>query len=318
MKTVFIGTVESSYAALEELLRNNIDIDAIFTLDKNKYNSDFKRLKPLAENAGIKTYLIKNINNQENIERLKQIKPDFIFVIGISQIVKKQILKIPKYGCIGFHPSLLPKNRGRGVIPWTILREIKETGVTLFYLDEGMDSGDIIAQKKINIDERETARTLYDKVIKALKKVIRNNINDILQGNINLIKQDANKATYCAKRTPRDGIIDWNKSAYNIDKLIRATTKPYPGAYTYYKGKKLIIWSSELLNKDNHIAKHGQIVEIISGKGVKVKTGDGLLLIHEIEYLGKFMIASELFEFPGIKFDDLYDLYLQLKQINIT
>lgn len=314
MKIVFVGTVESSYAALDELIKNDITIEAVFTMDKNNYNTDFKSIRPLAEKAGITVYSIKNINDEVNIKKLRKIKPDIIFVIGISQIIKNEILQIPQYGCIGFHPSLLPKNRGRAVIPWTILNEESETGITLFYLDEKMDSGDIIVQKKITLEEKETARSLYDKVIKNLRLIIKDNIDDILNNNIKPIKQDEKEATYCAKRIPKDGLIDWSKSAHEIDKLIRATTKPYPGAFSYHKGKKIIIWSSKVINNDNYIAKPGQRVKIVKGEGVKVKTGDGLLLIREVEYEGIKYRADEFFKVPGNQFDNTYDLYLQMKE----
>ncbi len=311
MKIVFIGTVESSYEALKELIKNNIEIEAVFTQDQNEYNTDFKSLRPLAEENGIEVYGIDSINEKKNIDRLKKINPDIIFVIGISQLIKKEILDIPDYGCIGFHPALLPKDRGRAVIPWTILKEKPKTGVTLFYMTEGMDDGDIIVQEEIEVDARETARTLYDKVIKKLRQVIRNNIEDILNNRIEARSQNEREATYCAKRTPKDGLIDWRESAVEIDKLIRATTHPYPGAFTYHKNKKLIIWSSELIEEDNFTAKPGQRVEIIEGKGVKVKTGKGLVLIKEVEYNGKQMLADELFNVSGNQFESLYDLYFQ-------
>lgn len=302
MKIVFVGTVESSYEALDELIKNNIKIEAVFTIENNNYNSDYKALRPLAEKNGIIIYNMKNINDEENIIKLKKINPDFIFIIGISQVVKKEVLDIPKYGCIGFHPTLLPKGRGRAAIPWTILNGGTETGITIFKINEGLDTGDIIVQKKIKMDERENARTLYDKIILALRKAIKENIAEIISNKIEAIAQDEKRATYYCKRSIEDGEINWKDSAVEIDRLIRATTRPYPGAFTYHKGEKLVIWSSELIEKDNFSALPGQRVEILNNIGVKVKTGQGIILIKEVEYLGKIENAANIFRIVGNKF----------------
>jgi len=302
MKIIFIGAVESSYIFLETLLEKQIKIEKVFTIFDNKYNSDYRDLRPLCQKYNVEVVGIKNINDEENIKIIKEINPDFIFVIGISQLIKKEIIDIPKFGCIGLHPSLLPKNRGRAVLPWTILNEEKETGLTLFKIDEGADSGDILVQEKIKISEREDSNTLYQKILLAIKKVIEENIENILTQEITYKKQLEEEATYCAIRTMEDGEIDWNKSAKDIDKLIRATTKPYPGAYTYHKGEKLIIWTSEIIEKDNWSALPGQRVEILKGQGVKVKTGNGILLIKDIEYKGQQLKADNFFKIVGKKF----------------
>lgn len=302
MKIIFIGAVESSYVFLEALLEKQIKIEKVFTIFDNNYNSDYRDLRPLCQKYNVEVVGIKNINDEENIKIIKEINPDFIFVIGISQLIKKEIINIPKFGCIGLHPSLLPKNRGRAVLPWTILNEEKETGLTLFKIDEGADSGDILVQEKIKISEREDSNTLYQKILLAIKKVIEENIENIPTQEITYKKQLEEEATYCAIRTMEDGEIDWNKSAKDIDKLIRATTKPYPGAYTYHKGEKLIIWTSEIVEKDNWSALPGQRVEILKGQGVRVKTGNGILLIKDIEYKGQQLKADNFFKIVGKKF----------------
>lgn len=304
MKIVFIGTVESSYIFLKELIEKDIKIEMVFTIFENNYNSDYRDLRPLCSKKNIKIKGIENINNQVNIEILKNIKPDFIFVIGISQLIKKEILEIPKYGCIGLHPSLLPKNRGRAVIPWTILNEEKETGVTLFKIDEGIDSGNILLQRKIKLEKRENANTLYKKILITIKEIVKMDVEKLIEREIKEIKQEEKKATYCAIRTLEDGKIDWTKSAKEIDKLIRATTSPYPGAYTYHKGEKLIIWESEIEEEDRWSALPGQRVEIKKGKGVLVKTGKGILIIKTISFKNQKIKAEDFFKIVGKKFNN--------------
>ena len=303
MKSVFIGTVKSSYIALETLLENGVDVDGVFTIFENNFNSDHIDLRPLCKKYKIPVYGIKNINDSENIKILEKINPDYIFIIGISQLIKKEILEIPKWGCIGFHPTLLPANRGRAVIPWTILQANHNTGITLFKIDEGMDSGDIIAQRKIKLDSRENSTSFYKKILINLKKLIEETSGSFLKGKITTKKQNDEEATYCAIRRKEDGLIDWGSSAEEIDGLIRATSKPYPGAYTYHKGEELIIWESELVEKDNWAAFSGQRVEIIPSTGVKVKTGKGLLLIKKIQYQGQEHFADEFFKVLGKRFE---------------
>lgn len=303
MSVVFVGAVGSSYIALEELIKKKVNISAVFTLDdKYTYNvSTYKSLGPLTSKEDIPLYKIRNINDKDNIELITELNPDVIFVIGWSQLIKKELIDIPRYGCIGFHPSLLPKNRGRGVIPWQIINGEKNTGVTLFYIDEGTDTGDIIGQKRVPICSNDTSTTLYTKLMKELRTLIRENIDDILNGTVNRIEQDESLATYCAKRIPEDGCIDWSKSNEEIHNLIRAVTKPYPGAFTYYKGKKIIIWDSELVEDDNFIALEGQIVKIIKEHGVIVKTGNGLIMLKDIEVDGEEMNSSKYFKHEGHK-----------------
>lgn len=302
MNIVFIGTVKSSLIALEELSKYLI-IGNVFTIIDNSYNSDATDLTNVCTQSKIKLHnIIGNINEQEYVDKLRDIKPDLIIIIGFSQLIKKTILEIPKYGCIGFHPSLLPKNRGRAVIPWTILNDEKETGITFFKIDEGMDSGNILYQSKIKLDKKETAASFYDKVLNSLKEGTKELIEKIKNKDLEGTKQDENKATYCAIRTKEDGEINWNDSANLIEKLIRACGKPYFGAYTYHKGKKVKILTAEVIETDNWNAFPGQRVEIIQGQGVKVKTGNGLLLIKDVEYEGIITKADKIFKIAGKRF----------------
>ncbi|MGL4393460.1 MAG: methionyl-tRNA formyltransferase [Fusobacteriaceae bacterium] len=304
MKIVFIGTVTSSYVALEEMLKLGTKIEAVFTMKNNKFNSDYANLVPICKEYNIKVYEIENINDEENIFIIKNIEPDFIFVIGISQIIKKEIISLAKKYCIGLHPSLLPKNRGRAVLGWTILQEEKKTGITLFKIEEGVDSGEIIFQEEILLDKTENIESLSIKILKSLRNIIKLQLKNILEEKIILKKQDEKEATYCAIRTPGDSKINWNDSAKNIEKLIRASSKPYQGAFSYHKRKKIIIWDAEIVKKDNWLGLPGQRVEILKDVGVKVKTGNGLLLLKKISYDHKEMDSWELFKIPGKKFDD--------------
>ena len=256
-----------------------------------------------------------NINAIDTIQIIKEYNPDYIFVIGWSQIIKKEILETPKRGIIGYHPSPLPKNRGRGVIPWTILQKNKETGSTLFWIDEGIDSGDILLQKVFPVEYNETAKTLYMKHMKVLRELLIEALGLIEDGNPPRIPQDHSKTTYCAKRTPEDGLINWDLPAEEIWTLIRAVTEPYPGAFTYYKDKKLIIWEAVYIGDAPYWGLPGQIQQL-SSSGALVTCGDGkVLLIKTIQLEGGqktspqdiFKIHDKL----GIDWLKLYQKYIR-------
>jgi methionyl-tRNA formyltransferase len=283
MRIMLIGSVVYSYAALKELLPYKDKIVGALGLDEkySKEVSDYYPIHIFAKENSITSFAFKNIN--DNVEIIKSLKPDLIFVIGLSQVVSKEILSLPKFGCVGFHPTPLPKMRGRAPIPWMIILGIKKSAATLFYLDEGVDSGDIIDQENYDIGENDYAIDVYNKVLMALEKLIRKNVPLLLGNKAPRIQQDHSRATYLSKRTISDGLIDWGATAENIYKLVRAVSKPYPGAYTYYEGVKFIIWRAELIETQKYIGLPGQIVDVIGGN-ILVATGKGILGIKEFEF----------------------------------
>ena len=277
MRIALVGTVISTQVALEGIIENGVKPQVVVTLDPTlrTRHSDYVDLAWLTSKNGIETLYVKNINDQEVVEKLEKLNLDYIFVIGWSQILRPEVLGIARFGVIGYHPALLPNFRGRGVIPWTIIKGLSHTGGTLFFIDEGLDSGDIIIQREFELSVDETASSLVEKHMKHLKIMIAKLLDYIKHGQIPRIAQDETQASFCARRTPRDGLIDWNRSAYDIWTLIRATTDPYPGAFTFWNGKKLIIWKARLLeNCSKYIGFPGQIQECLENS-VIVQCGDG-------------------------------------------
>ena len=234
MKVVLIGAVESTKIAFEALVNAQLSPTHVVTLPPEKAgrHSDFVDLtKPTLE-IGAEIIYSNNINDDETIRELERIAPDLCLVLGWSQICHEKFRSIARLGNLGFHPAPLPRLRGRAVIPWTILLNMKETASTLFWLEEGADTGDIIAQKFFDLTATETARSLYDKHTAALAELIPGAVRAIIDGTVRNIAQDHTKASYCAKRTPEDGQINWTDSAANIERFIRAVGAPYPGAFT--------------------------------------------------------------------------------------
>ena len=265
MKSILMGSVVTSKIVLEEMIQIGFPVDMVFSLDE-EFSKDVSGYYPIHEIAysyGIPYKKFKKISTEENIELINKIQPDYIFVIGLSQLIDKRILDIPVKGCIGFHPTPLPKFRGRAAMVWQVLLGVHDTKCTLFMLDEGMDSGDIVGQEPYVIEDSDYAIDIEKKLCTALKVLVNRVLNEMMLGILVPRKQDESKATYLLIRRPEDGLIDWKESVQSIHKLIRAVSRPYPGAFGLYDGKhKIIIWRAEIKQNTNIIGIPGQICRI--------------------------------------------------------
>lgn len=247
-KIAFTTCVQLGLSCVEEIYRIGGKLDLLITLkdEKAKNKSGRVYLDEIAERENAPLLKINNINDTEVIEDLKKHEIDWLFIIGWSQIAKKEVLETPSNGCIGMHPTLLPIGRGRAAIPWAIIKGLDKTGVTMFELDEGVDTGDIIGQGVIEIDENTTATDLYKKVDEMHVELISKFWDDIVNDRVILTKQDESKATKWPGRKPEDGELLSSLTIDEADKLIRAVTHPYPGAF-YKEGDKVIrIWSANV------------------------------------------------------------------------
>jgi methionyl-tRNA formyltransferase len=184
----------------------------------------------------------RNINDDEAVKAVREREIDWLFIIGWSQIARSSILGAPKRGVLGMHPTLLPVGRGRAAIPWAIIKGVSETGVTLFQLDEGVDTGPVIAQERLKLTPDETATSLYSRVTHAHQKLIRRVWGDLSNDRLTPIPQDERKASIWPGRTPEDGRITSTMTVNEVDRLVRATTAPYPGAFWVENGEVLKIW----------------------------------------------------------------------------
>jgi len=220
--------------------------------------SDYRDSGAFCSLYNIPHHKTEQIGNPETIEWIADKQPDAILVLGWSQLIRDSILDIaPTYGT---HPSLLPKNRGRGAIPWQIINNETESGLTMFRIPKGthpVDSGDIYAVVRYPIAPDETAQTLYRKATEALLKIIDEELLDILEGRIQPIKQDESQATYLERRKPSDSELDWSKPPDYNERFVRALTGMYPPPFTYdyHTGKKLIIREAKIINNDFIITK---------------------------------------------------------------
>lgn len=243
MRFVLVGAVEGSRIALDALLSKGMLPSLVVTLppEAADRHSDFADLTAPARAAGSAVFHTTNVNAEETLEAVRASAPDLVLVLGWSQICRQAFRAIPRLGVIGFHPSALPRLRGRGVIPWTILLDEKTTGSSLFWIDEGTDSGPLILQRLFALAPDETARSLYEKHVRNLAEMVPEAVALAAAGKAPRIEQDHNLASYCAKRVAEDGLIDWQRPATDILRLIRAVGEPYPGAFARQEGKPIHI-----------------------------------------------------------------------------
>lgn len=285
MKSVFIGTVESSVAALIRLCTEGLAPDLVVTLplSARSRHSDFADVGVIAARHRIPVWRATRTNSTEVIEAMRAIGPDLVWVIGWSEILDAEVLAVPRWGCVGAHPSVLPDMRGRAVVPWTILLGRERTGTTLFWLDEGLDSGDILLQEEFAVDADETARSLYDKHVKCMSGMLSEVAESFRGGVYPRVPQTTEGALYCGRRSDRDGYIEWRSPAADICRLVRASTRPYPGAFTYVGAAVLRVWSATVSARGDFVGVPGQVQVLDEGSAL-VACGDGALLsLHEVQ-----------------------------------
>lgn len=294
---VFIGGRDRGLGCVDALIKIGERVSYIFCLkedphEKEKYH---EQIEALAKQESIPVKVTRSIKAEEDINILRDLNPILIIVMGWRTVIPVEVLNIPARGVIAVHESLLPKYRGFAPVNWAIINGERETGVTLFYLDEGVDSGDIIAQRKIPIGLTDTGSILYQKTKNASVEILLDYLEDIKKGTVTRIKQNEQKATYASSRTPDDGEISWDVSTKDIYNLIRALSDPYPGAFTSFEGKKIIIQKASIVASSRNFVGRipGRVVGIGNG-WVEVLTGDGILKIEELEVEGERLPASKV------------------------
>jgi methionyl-tRNA formyltransferase len=277
MRLVFVGAVETSRVGFEALVAAGLRPDLLVTLPPSLSgnHSDFADLAACASRAGVVVHFTSNVNERETMEAVRAVQPDLCLVIGWSQLCRKEFLSIARIGTIGFHPAPLPRMRGRAVIPWTILLDETETGSSLFWIDEGTDSGPILLQRLFPVCQDETSKSLYEKHAANLAQMLPEAVRLALSDQAPRIIQDDSLATYCAKRTADDGLIEWREPAEAVLRLIRAAGTPYPGAFTFSRGERLILdAAAPSEDSDRYVGLPGQ-VQNYRGEGFVVRCGDG-------------------------------------------
>jgi methionyl-tRNA formyltransferase len=285
MKIVFMGTPEFAVPSLK-MLADKYNVMAVLTQpDRPKGRGKklaFSPVKEAAVEMGIKVYQpLKLKSDPEVINAIKEIEPDFIIVVAFGQILPKEVLDIPKYGCINLHASLLPKYRGAAPINWCIINGEKVSGNTTMLMDVGLDTGDMLLKSQYEISDTMTYGELHDILMVDGAELLYRTIEDIVAKKVELIKQDNNQSCYASMLSKETGKIQWNKSAISIRDLIRGLN-PWPVAYTLYNGENMKIFKASLIEEESK-KDPGSIISV-DKKGIRVATGEGILLVEEIQF----------------------------------
>lgn len=288
MKVLFMGTPDFAVSALEALIQSEHEVTGVVTQpDKPKGRGkemQFPPVKQCAVKYNIPVFQPVKVKTEEAAETLRSFGADIFVVAAFGQILSREILDMPKYGCINIHASLLPKYRGAAPIQWAVIDGEKESGVTIQQMDVGVDTGDILLKEAIELSPKETGESLYEKLSALGARMIVEVLQKIEDGTVKPEKQDDSLSTHAGKLSKELGRIDWRKSAVEIERLIRGLNS-WPSAYTHWNGKTLKIWEADVIAK-SPCGKPGTVAEVTKTE-IIVNTGDGQLALTSVQLEGR-------------------------------
>ena len=306
-----MGTPDFSVGALKALAENGYEIAGVVTQpDKPRGRGKASSMTPVKEAAlelGLTVYQPSRVREQSFMDTVRALNPDVIVVSAFGQIIPKALLELPRYGCVNIHASLLPKYRGAAPIQWAVMDGEPVSGVTIMQMDEGLDTGDMLAKTEVPLEPDETGGSLFDKLSRAGAELLIRTLPALEQGTLTPEKQPLESPTAYARMIRKeDGRIDWNLEAEAIERRIRGLN-PWPSAYTELTGKILKIWRAEVLPKESGQTP-GTVTEAGKG-GFCVQTGKGVLRLLEVQLEGKKRMDAQAFlrgfhAVPGMKLEE--------------
>jgi methionyl-tRNA formyltransferase len=312
LRIVFCGYHNIGHACLkvlsEQCRAGGDEIVAVVThADDPSENIWFASVRDLAFDHYLPVYQPGNPNDPAFVAAMARLQPDFLFSCYYRHMLKAPLLALPHLGALNLHGSLLPRYRGRCPVNWVLIHGETETGVTLHYMEEKADRGDIVGQKRVAITPEDTALTLFAGMTAAAGELMAETWPLLRNGRAPRLAQDQSQASYFGGRRPADGLIDWQAPAVRVYNLIRAVTHPYPGAFTFFKGRKLFIWGGKPLASPQPVAEPpGTVTAGVPGAGLLVATGQGQFLVQQAqweggpEFLGPVLATWDL---VGARFD---------------
>ncbi len=294
MKLVFMGTPDFAVGTLQEIVKAGHEVAGVVT-QPDRPKGRGKTLQPTpvkaaAQELGLTVYQPKSIKAPEFVETLRQLQPEAIVVVAFGQLISKEILEIPPHGCLNVHASLLPKYRGAAPVQWAVLCGEKESGVTVMRMDEGLDTGDMLAKESVPLEPDETGGSLFEKLSALGARLLAETLGELEKGNLTAESQPADSPTpYAAMIQKSMGCIDWQKDAKEIERLTRGLD-PWPGTFTHFKGKTLKIFKVRVCSQNAwescKEAVPGQVVDA-NAEGIYVKCRQDCLRIEELQLEGK-------------------------------
>lgn len=310
MKMIYMGTPDFAVGPLTALIEAGHQVTAVITQpDKPKGRGKSVRMTPVKEAAlahGIPVYQPRKVKEPSFVETLATLEADVIVVAAFGQLLPKEILHMPRFGCLNIHASLLPCYRGAAPIQWAVIDGKEKTGVTIMRMDEGLDTGDMLLVKEVPVSPGETGGSLFDKLSEAGSALIVEALKALKGSGLTPVPQTG-ESCYAPVLTKAMGKIDWNRSAVEIERLIRGLN-PWPSAYSRLNGKMLKIWAARPAEEAVPEFLPGQIVRV-NRREFGVKTGDGILYITELQPEGKKRMEADAFlrGYPleeGMRFED--------------
>lgn len=292
LRVALIGCVASSAAALQTLLTlgpERVHVVGVITRRASKFNTDFHDLVPLAKQHDLPVLFAEDtVDDTTQAAWLRNLQPDIVFCIGWSRLLGQELLSVASRGTIGYHPTALPANRGRHPLIWALTLGLRETASSFFLMEAAVDSGALIDQQRLMIDENDDAASLYRKVVDAVKQQVERIVDQLNAGQLAVLPQDPARVNHWRKRSAADGRIDWRMPAKGVDQLVRALAKPYPGADFLFAGDSVKVWKCAVVNDAAGNLEPGRVLAV-AGRHVTVKCGiDAVCLLeHELPTLPK-------------------------------
>jgi methionyl-tRNA formyltransferase len=290
LKTIFMGTPDFAATALNALIDSPHEVAMVISQPDSQKNRG-KKLTPTpvklaAEAAGIRVLQPERIrSDEETIKAMREANPDIIVVAAYGQILSKEILNLPRLGCINIHGSLLPKYRGAAPIQRAIIDGEEETGITIMQMGEGLDTGDMLKSESTKVG-RKTCEELYGELAKIGARLMLEVLTELENGTAKPVKQDDSLATYANMLFKKDGELDFGKTAAELERLIRG----YTGAYTYLEGEVFKVWAADAAQSDVKAAP-GTVIET-GREGIKVACNGSVLILKEVQAAGKKRMAA--------------------------
>ncbi|OHB24704.1 MAG: hypothetical protein A2X84_14305 [Desulfuromonadaceae bacterium GWC2_58_13] len=292
LRIVYVGARIVGHRTLAALLEAGANVVGVLTLDESKADitTAFASFDDLVERYGLEARKFTSLNTPELTEWVVSLRPHLGIVIGVSQLIGRDLLQVPPRGFIGMHPTLLPEGRGRAPIPWALIKGLEKTGASLFYCDPGADTGDLLAQQEVPVYYEDVSATLGERTDDTVIRLLLDSLPALAEGTAPRIPQDESRASVWPRRRPEDGEMDWQKGHRQLYDWVRALTHPYPGAFTWFNNRRLWIWATRE-SFDQRRGDPGEVLAVLP-QGVMVATGEGCVLLTRVQWDGEDEIEA--------------------------
>ncbi len=295
MKVIFMGTPDFAVGTLEAILQAGHEVAAVVTQpDKPKGRGGAVSISPVKEAAcrhNLTVLQPQRARDPEFIEKLHSYGADVIVVVAFGQILPKEIIHMPPFGCINVHASLLPAYRGASPVQWAVIDGQEYSGVTTMLMDEGVDTGGILLREQVKLDEKETGGSLFERLSKIGAQLLVKTLDSVEAGTVKPVPQDESAATYVKMLKKPMGEMDFSRTAAGLERLIRGLD-PWPSAYTYLNGKILKIWSADVISEQDSAAAQPGTVTAVNKDSFVIRCGEGSLEVSSIQLEGKKRMAA--------------------------